>query len=654
MKISQKSIKKLTHEQSPKKKNITSHFRISVCMIVRNEEQNLADCLRSIQGLADEVIVVDTGSTDSTVAIALDFQAKVYHFTWCDDFSAARNESLRHATGDWIIWLDADDRLDKHQHAKIRRLADQSVAKGFYFILQNQGVDQAKCYQLRMFPNRPEIRFERPIHEQVGSAIARIGLQTQTTEIVLIHTGYSSPEVVQAKKKRYLELMAKWLAEHPSDLLIRYQFAWGLHTTDQHELAVKEFTVLLQQFPEQNKTDLIYLYSWILLGRSYLNLHHWDEALAALTTAYNINPKLSFLLISLAEIYASKGQYEEALSYLARASDQPENEITTFPLDYSILKYGKQVLLGKAYLELGQLDTAFQWLQQALELMPQKAEGYKYLAEWHRKKMQLPAAINAYQMAAIRDQQNFYYDFMIGEISFQQKLLAQARQSYLQAKKKNPAHPAIWMNLAIVERGCGRYAQALEYLNHLDKYFNGVRDVSLQVALTYFDQDDFAQARQKLQKIKLEGWAIELDYLITIYEGNFTRFETLLYQAHPELENSGQEDLFDYLVQEAKSAVTNHSYYRAELLLKLALHLHEVIDTQLLDEIVHVQVENGRIFQAITTLEEQIRFCDNHYKMIPILEKIADCYKMIGVKVAHQLCRQKIMQLQTAAELVIT
>jgi Glycosyltransferases involved in cell wall biogenesis len=84
---------------------------LSLCMIVKNEEKNIGECLKSAEGLADEIIVTDTGSTDKTVEIAQSYGAKIEHFAWIKDFAAARNHSISKATSRWIIWLDADDRL---------------------------------------------------------------------------------------------------------------------------------------------------------------------------------------------------------------------------------------------------------------------------------------------------------------------------------------------------------------------------------------------------------------------------------------------------------------------------------------------------------------------------------------------------------------
>ncbi len=94
-------------------------------MIVRNEESRLAECLSPVARLFDEIVIVDTGSVDATQQIAGQFTSQVFHFPWRDDFSAARNESLRHATGDWIFWLDADDRVSPENVARLEKCLGQ-------------------------------------------------------------------------------------------------------------------------------------------------------------------------------------------------------------------------------------------------------------------------------------------------------------------------------------------------------------------------------------------------------------------------------------------------------------------------------------------------------------------------------------------------
>src|SRR5262249_23210365 len=94
--------------------------RLTLSMIVKNEEKYLAQCLDSVKGIADEIVIVDTGSTDKTVEIAKSYGAEVYHFDWTDDCSEARNECLKYCTGDWVLWLDADEALEPSSAAPMR------------------------------------------------------------------------------------------------------------------------------------------------------------------------------------------------------------------------------------------------------------------------------------------------------------------------------------------------------------------------------------------------------------------------------------------------------------------------------------------------------------------------------------------------------
>src|SRR5262249_36848573 len=133
--------------------------RVSLCMIVRNEERFLAECLQSVADLVDEIVVIDSGSTDRTKEIAAGFGAKVIDFTWVDNFAAARNESLRHATGNWIPWLDADERLDAANRERLRRLLAEPRSENVGYIMRQSSRLEAGPHavvhvdQVRLFPN---------------------------------------------------------------------------------------------------------------------------------------------------------------------------------------------------------------------------------------------------------------------------------------------------------------------------------------------------------------------------------------------------------------------------------------------------------------------------------------------------------------------
>ncbi|MCX8022897.1 MAG: glycosyltransferase family 2 protein, partial [Syntrophorhabdaceae bacterium] len=189
-------------------------------MIVKNEEENLPRVLGSIQGLADEIIVVDTGSTDRTVEVAKSFGAKVYFFEWCDDFSAARNESLRHATCDYILWLDGDDEVPKSEHIKIKKDLSEKKYGAFYLHIKNNlQNDENISIQLRIFPNRRDIKFSGRIHEQIYDALRAMNVPMFLSDATIIHHGYYDNLDTIKKLKRNKNILLKELEEHPANII---------------------------------------------------------------------------------------------------------------------------------------------------------------------------------------------------------------------------------------------------------------------------------------------------------------------------------------------------------------------------------------------------------------------------------------------------
>jgi len=179
---------------------------LSVCMIVKNEAFNLPYILADIRGVADEIIVVDTGSTDDTKEIAKAAGAKVFDSPWCDDFSAARNYSLSQATGHMILWLDADDRINPASKAAMLRELKTIERKMYFCRVKN--TNGPEFLQLRMFPNDKRIRFNGRVHEAI---FEMHGYEQELFDsaFVINHTGYERPDVARAKLLRNLGLLEK-------------------------------------------------------------------------------------------------------------------------------------------------------------------------------------------------------------------------------------------------------------------------------------------------------------------------------------------------------------------------------------------------------------------------------------------------------------
>jgi glycosyltransferase involved in cell wall biosynthesis len=193
---------------------------LSLCMIVKDEEEMLPRTLEAIAPAVDEIVVVDTGSSDRTVEIAESFGARVLHHEWTGDFAAARNVSVEAATGDWIVWLDADEVLVAEDAPKLRELTGQIWREAFYLVETNFTGDvedgtAVTHNALRVFRNRPEYRFNGRLHEQFAHNLpGYLGERVAHTQVRVEHYGYLG--VVRDKKdkaRRNLELLEKQSAE---------------------------------------------------------------------------------------------------------------------------------------------------------------------------------------------------------------------------------------------------------------------------------------------------------------------------------------------------------------------------------------------------------------------------------------------------------
>lgn len=205
---------------------------LSLCMIVRDEEENLPRCLQSVKGLADEIIVADTGSKDRTAEIASRFGAKFFHIPWNDSFADARNESIAKANGEWILLMDADDRLEDGGAEKILRLLRASRNDCDIFCCRTvcfvgESADGSACsvnQSIRLIRNGRGYRFRGRIHEQVVQGEKSLPVQAfRQADVTFYHYGYLDRQIRQKNKHaRNLRLIRMELNENPLDAFMLF------------------------------------------------------------------------------------------------------------------------------------------------------------------------------------------------------------------------------------------------------------------------------------------------------------------------------------------------------------------------------------------------------------------------------------------------
>lgn len=202
-------------------------MRLSLCMIAKNEAKNLPRCLASVAGVVDEIILVDTGSTDETVKLATACGAKVFHHIWQDDFALARNASLASATGDWILVLDADEELEPSSKARLRSALSATTAAGLSVCQRNFFSAKALATYgdvifVRLFRNLPGLGYELALHEQIEPSILRQNGRIEPSDLVIWHYGYTQP-VVQGQENRFrrnIRVLEKELSRSPQNAFL--------------------------------------------------------------------------------------------------------------------------------------------------------------------------------------------------------------------------------------------------------------------------------------------------------------------------------------------------------------------------------------------------------------------------------------------------
>jgi len=290
---------------------------ISACLIVRNEAELLAECLASIRRAVDDIVVVDTGSTDASPQIASEAGGRVFRFQWNDHFAEARNYALDHAAGQWILSIDADERLDENSASTVRALSRRKDAGAFLVKIRSPLRSPAGPETVHMgsyprfFRRLPQVRFEGRIHEQLLPSLSRAGILALDSDILIHHLGYAASEQTRrAKHSRNLRLLRQQIAEEPDNAFAMYCLASLHDMMGEDELCVQWCQRSLAVCSTEPKVHF-------LLGIKLLKLRRPAEAAGPLRKAIDLAPHVPESHYNLAAAAVRLGDYASAAQALA-------------------------------------------------------------------------------------------------------------------------------------------------------------------------------------------------------------------------------------------------------------------------------------------------------------------------------------------------
>ena len=343
----------------------TSHTTLSLCVIARDNERTIRDCLLSIRPFVDEMIVVDTGSSDRTREVAAELGARVISSTWRDDFSLARNESIEHAAGEWVFWMDTDEVIDAENGQKLRALADAAHPESVWGYLLQVHCHQGEVFQpvvadqVRLFRNRPEIRFEGRIHERILPAIARQQGQVLRADIHVEHgKAEISPSYRAAKLGRNRKLLLMELENEPENSRPLFFLAMNERSAGDHTQTVAYLERYFRLPALSRHFDGKALK---MLTASRLALGHLPEAMRACRQGMAREPDDPELLFLAGSIAQKEGRLPEAeLHYRSALNGQSPGPIRCCDLGVLGEKTRHNLALVLAY--QGRLAEAeFEW-----------------------------------------------------------------------------------------------------------------------------------------------------------------------------------------------------------------------------------------------------------------------------------------------------
>ena len=627
--------------------------RLTLCMIVRDEEERLGNCLESARDLVDEIVVVDTGSTDRTVELAESFGAKMGYFEWCDDWAAARNESLKLATGDWILWLDADDLLPQEYHQQIRALTQQGKGKSYFFALDDKGYENVSCLQMRLFPNLPGVEFEMPVHEQVSPSLARLGLEMVATDIRVVHTGYTTPEVVKAKKDRYLGIMANWLETHPENYIVRSHVALTYHTTGRLDEAIEHYRAIIYDSNcWQDRNYVVYTTALLFLGRTYLKKGDCDQALEFAKKAEEVDPDYILTKLSLAEIYDRIGNELQTIKY-AQAVLDGGRQMTFFPIDYREVEYSAQILCATAFEKLGQMTAAEGAYRKAAELPVARAsEAMGSLSNMFKAQGQWERSIEALQRARELDPDNIQHLFNMGVLCLEQRQLDEAAQHFEAVLEQESDYAPARLNLGYIAKSKGALDQAEQIYRQVIAANTEEVEARANLGHLYLDQERFADASEVFDQVRERDKALQdinLGLLVALaQQGEWERVVELSEEAlalFTEVERQPAD--LSAPIQAARTLVRLGAALVKRQLIKcaeLAFAAAVALDPQFLDArrcLADTLAAAGALWQAVAQYEVILSSAPQDGEAF---RKLGDCYKQLGVEDAAQLCYARSRQ----------
>ncbi|EET84128.1 glycosyl transferase family 2, partial [Clostridium carboxidivorans P7] len=362
---------------------------ISLCMIVKNEEENIERCILSVKDLVDEIIIVDTGSTDKTVEIAKSYGAKVFYFKWCNDFSAARNESLKYATKDWILIMDADDEFCIEDRTKFKELIKNLDNNILYYFETLSYLGDEKSSNLnvnlnpRLFKNNYGYYYRGAVHNQLLNS--NILIKGKVEKIRIYHYGYMTKNMVgKNKRERNINILKKLIKEEPDNKFNYFNLGNEYCCLNEKKKALECYYKSYEGFNPHLEYSANLLEKVIIVN---YELKNFDKALEFINIGLYYYPNFTDLYHLRGIIYDAQNKPTLAIKSFQKCIELGEPPASLKSI-YGVENFRSYNEISKLYIKLKDYDAAYKYCIETIKSKPDCLEPlYNICYILKRKKM---------------------------------------------------------------------------------------------------------------------------------------------------------------------------------------------------------------------------------------------------------------------------
>jgi len=667
-------------------KNKANAPTISLCMIVKNEEKFLPQCLESVKDYVDEIVIVDTGSTDSTVDIARKYTDKVFFHPWEGHFSKHRNQSIKYATKDWIFILDADEVLVKECAQAVRESIKNESIDSIYVVVRNAfdgGTGEAVHNSIRIFRNNGKICYEGRVHNRiVGTEMSKI------YPITILHEGYNLPREESRKKfVRTSELLKKEIEENPQHPRAYHYLAASYLSEEMLEDAIDMAMKAIQLADENNYEDYIYLWSHFIASFSYLKTNRLDDAKQiCLKAVHKCHKHLdSHYLLTI--INYNKKDWENLLhhskAYLSLFDRIKKTPGEFGPMVHNTVNHRWRVHIHRAfaYQEMEKEKKVEDEYASAFEHCGDKREYYKMLASFYNSRSEFSMA-EGYLIEALKFDPNDKELYLLGariycELGKRNKerdflyeaikrgvddinSLFRLGTFYLEEKQYNASlnlmekviemdekHLGARINLGIIARRSGDLNNAVMHLEKALEVSPNSLEALSNLGYVYFDRQDFSKAKEIFKHL---GYAhptlLDVSLMLSMIYIRIGNIEAIVAECDKILGLLGMDrnitlnsvlDLSNLFINIGEVLLERERPALGILAFEVVSHLNDESDT-ILKVIGDICLQKKYYNDSLKYLEKAIRLNPRDWESFFMM---GSCYEKMGVKEGAAISYEK-------------